>query len=133
MDDMQPYNQTNKETWKALFAGEQTSLRDTYLNADFPFSVPCIVTTNNKNLFLNLMCEDEFKTQAYFVEVVDYLGPPGTRPLAFTEFKHNLSESTERSLEKKKKERVEFKLKATSDNFLNNFKSLLVIFNHTLN
>ena len=70
-----------KEMWKALVAGEPTSIRDAYCNYEWSFRVPCIITTNNESLVTYLASSDEFKTQIMFYEVKDYLGPAGTKPV----------------------------------------------------
>lgn len=108
MDDMVPYTSQTKETWKALFSGEKTSIRDAYLNSEFNFNIPCILTTNNKNLFLNLMCENEFKYQAVFIEIKEYLGPEGSEPEQFRTFEANISQEMSEALLEKKRNREMF-------------------------
>jgi hypothetical protein len=80
LDDMTHYTKENKEVWKALLAGEETSIRDAYVNFLFSYHLPCIVTTNNKQMFVNMLAEPEFQTQAYFIQIDTYIGPPETRP-----------------------------------------------------
>lgn len=78
LDDMSGFTDMNKESWKALFVGQETAIRDCYYNVYWPYNVPCIVTTNNLFLITRLVSSPEFNTSAYYVEVRDYMGPPGT-------------------------------------------------------
>lgn len=123
MDDMTPYTSQTKETWKALFSGEKTSIRDAYLNTEFNFNIPCILTTNNKNLFLNLMAEDEFKYQATFVQVQDYLGPEGSEPVRFRTFEAEISDEMRESLLEKKRIRESYPEDEKKRAFLNAFNN----------
>lgn len=109
LDDMGFYTQDNKETWKALIAGQKTSIRDCYANFLWNYEVPCIITTNNENLFINLMASDEFKTQLVFVEVGYYMGPPGTEPKDMHTFETVISNEMAEKVQKKIKEREENK------------------------
>lgn len=109
LDDMAHYTKENKEIWKALMASEQTSIRDCYANFLFPHQLPCIITTNNKQMFLNFLSDNDFRTQGYFVEISSYMGPSGTEPVCFHERKMDISEDLEGELKVKEEERIKFK------------------------
>jgi hypothetical protein len=68
------------EMWKALVAGESTSICAKYLNYEWDYNVPCIITTNSRSLVSFLASSTNFKTQIMFYEVRSYIGPEGTRP-----------------------------------------------------
>jgi hypothetical protein len=106
LDDMKPYTHENKETWKALVAGEETAIRDAYANFAWKLKIPCIITTNNYFLVKALRISPEFNTQIIFQEITEYLGPPGTEPTDLHEVQSALSPELE---EKIMKEAEEFK------------------------
>jgi hypothetical protein len=81
LDDMNYMGGGDKvEMWKALVAGEPTSIREAYVNYEWDFRVPCIITTNQRSLVKYLASSEMFKTQVMFYEVTEYIGPEGTRP-----------------------------------------------------
>lgn len=108
LDDMQPYTDQNKETWKGLIAGEKTAIRDAYLNFLWDYNVPCIITTNNASLVTNLMLDDQFSTQIVIVEIDSYMGPSNTKVELFTQKEFHVSETIWKAMNEKKKQREEF-------------------------
>lgn len=118
MDDMTPYTQQNKETWKALVASQPTAIRDAYLNINWEYRLPCIITTNNLFLVSLLRQSSDFNTQIIFHEIDEYMGPPGTEPkdmfdveeffsIETNDALQNMMRSSEEHFLKKKKERDE--------------------------
>lgn len=79
LDDM-TYIDKQKEMWKALASGEQTSVRDAYCNTTFKHGLPCIITTNQYKMFDFMLESTHFKNDCYFFKVDEYMGPPGTNP-----------------------------------------------------
>jgi hypothetical protein len=106
---MTHYTKENKEMWKALLVGQQTSIRDCYANFLFEFKLPCIVTTNNREMFKNMMVDNEFRESAFFVEVTSYIGPPGTEPKAHWGTVMVVSDELMKEVEEKKIAREEYK------------------------
>jgi hypothetical protein len=101
LDDMNYTGGGDKqEMWKALVAGEATTIRDCYIHYEWTYNVPCIITTNKLSLLTYLATSPVFETQIVFVELNDYIGPEGTRPLDLTEVNLNLSHETENLIRK---------------------------------
>jgi hypothetical protein len=93
LDDMMFMKEENIETWKALLAGQSTSIVDKYFNYQWDFNVPCIVTTNNFKLLNYLMTRDEFKTSVMIQCLDQYIGPEGSKPKLFGECIIDIPES----------------------------------------
>jgi len=91
--------QNNRETWKALVAGQKIAIRDAYLNFQWNYQVPCIITTNNYAMVRHMANSDEFKTQAFFVNCDEYMGPPGTQVQVFSTCKFFMGEKFFQDLE----------------------------------
>ena len=83
LDDME-FTKKNIETWKALVASEEGSIRDCYVNEKWNHKVPCIINTNNKDMFNYFCNDDSFNTQVICIEVDEYIGPPGTQTNEFS-------------------------------------------------
>ena len=81
LDDMNCYTKENRETWKALVAGEPTSIRDAYMNYTWNHRAPCIITTNNPFLVYQMLSSEAFNTQIDMQEITEYMGPEGTCPV----------------------------------------------------
>jgi len=109
LDDMAHYTKDNKEQWKALMTGQPTSIRDCFVNFQFSKSLPCIVTTNNQNLFANMILSPEFNTSAIYVEITKYIGPPGTQPNDLQKIETCYSKEMEELIAKKALERSDYK------------------------
>ena len=76
LDDMRMIDKRNFETWKGLVASENTTMRDTYVNDMFEKSVPCIITTNNFEMFTTFCRSRMFNTQVVSIKVNDCLMSP---------------------------------------------------------
>lgn len=120
LDDMNFYSGDNKETWKALVAGQKTSIRDAYANFLWQNEVPCIITTNNENLVVNLAASPEFQTQIIFVQINSYMGPEGTEPKDMHMFEHSLNDEMLKKIYAKEKERELMKENKVNGNLLGN-------------
>lgn len=116
LDDINHYNDQNKEAWKRLCVGQPTNIRDAYTNLHWPYSVPCIIVTNNKNLFANLMLEEEFRTQCIFYNIGEgaYIGPEGTQPEKINTVESDLTAEMAEFIQWKKQQR-ESKFKKVDD------------------
>lgn len=115
LDDMNFFTNNNKESWKALIAGEQCSIRDAYCNLQWNYRVPCIITTNNLIMINQIRHSDEFKTQIIIQEIDTYIGPPGTEPNDLFSIQEELSQNTLEKLQelsKKYQEKQEEKKNA---------------------
>jgi hypothetical protein len=94
LDDMHYTGTGDKlEMWKALVAGETTTIREAYCNYNWNYNVPCIITTNIEGLVVFLMSSPHFNTQIVAVEVTEYMGPPDTRPECLSLVECSLSDS----------------------------------------
>lgn len=110
LDDMNFYNSLNKETWKALVAGQKTAIRDCHCNEYWDYTVPCIITTNNLLMVKQMYRSNEFNTQVIMVEISDYIGPDGTQPTEFQVINHDLSPETLDEIDKmEERERLNYK------------------------
>jgi ribosomal protein L24E len=93
LDDMNYTGGGDKtEIWKALVAGEKTTIRDAYVHYEWEHEIPCIITTNNEGLFIFMANSPVFKTQVLLYEVREYMGPPGTRPEDLTKVEIDASD-----------------------------------------
>jgi len=84
LDDVS-YIGNEKEMWKALVSGETVNINTKYHNFKWKGGVPCIVLTNELSTAHFWITTEAFKTQCCFVNVRNYLGPPGTRPEFFNQ------------------------------------------------
>lgn len=122
LDDMSPYSTNNKETWKALVASQPTAIRDAYMNYNWEFRVPCIITTNNLFLVQQLYRSKDFNTQVVFQEISEYMGPDGTQPQGMFEVEANFTLDTSDKLIKMMSESEEkFLIKKTLREEQSNF------------
>lgn len=108
LDDMNSYNAMNKECWKALTASQPTAIREAYTNFLWNYRVPTIITTNNYQMVMNMMIEKEFKTQSYFIEIRDYMGPPETKIKGFEIMDQDISPEFEEDVRVHEHERNDF-------------------------
>lgn len=110
LDDMNHWDKANNlESWKALCAGEPTNIREAYTNFEWRHRVPCIICTNNISMVNNMRLSSDFSTQVIGVEIRDYMGPEGTRPIGLDETEWDMGFESNRLLALKEKEREEFK------------------------
>jgi hypothetical protein len=65
---------------KKLLAGQECSIKASWVNVTIPGGMSVIITTNNLNFINYLYQSPEFKPFLYFYHVTDYIGPPGTEP-----------------------------------------------------
>lgn len=115
LDDMSVPDSKNKETWKALVAGQKTSIRDCHYNFAWDFEVPCIITTNNEFLVKMMFTSMEFNTQVVIQYVYDYMGPPGTKPQGLDVIEHDLPSEL---IDKFKKDRFEYEKRKEEEKLL---------------
>lgn len=80
LDDLRWDFKTRTEQYKALMSSEPVTVRSCYIQYFFDASIPCIILMNNEHVFKRMLNSDDFKLDAYFVKVSDYMGPPGTEP-----------------------------------------------------
>jgi hypothetical protein len=103
LDDMEYPAQDNVECWKQLLTGQKTAIRDCYMNYQWEFEIPCIICTNKLSLLARLLKDPDFEGRVFVVEVEDYLGPPGTRPVNLERSKHYLTEGTLKKVDERQK------------------------------
>lgn len=77
LDDM-TLNSSNYAIWKALVAGEKTTIRAFFCSDTYDLNLPCIITTNDLNMLTTFVKDSNFNTQVICVEIDTYLGPPET-------------------------------------------------------
>jgi hypothetical protein len=78
LDDMTRFTRDNKQSWKNLLAGQSTAIRDAYMCTKWEYNVPCIVTTNEREVYEIFLTDPEFSDVTVCINVQDYLGPPNT-------------------------------------------------------
>lgn len=95
MDDINHYDDANKECWKRLIVGQTTNINGKYCNLKWDYKVPCIILTNNKKLFKNLILSPEFGSQCMYYAVPngDFMGPEGTKPEDIDELEVDMPDS----------------------------------------
>ena len=94
------YNKKDKQMWKALVAGEEYNVRTPYNNYKFSNGLPAIICSNNIVHLSSWIKDTDFMTQVVFVDVSKYMGPVGTRPQKLSATKINLSDETQKDIEK---------------------------------
>jgi hypothetical protein len=104
LDDMNGFIDTNSlETWKALCAGEKTSIRACYVNRNWNKTIPCLILTNSLDLLTRLRTDPMFESQVVCVEITDYMGPLDSRPSFMTnDLQHHLSTDILKKIEFRK-------------------------------
>ena len=80
LDDMAIIQNNQKEMWKNLVAGVDTTIRGCYINIEYKANLPCIITTNNLDMVYIFATDNMFNTQVVIIEVDTYMGPEGTKP-----------------------------------------------------
>ncbi len=110
LDDINHYKEDNKESWKRLMVGQTTNINDKYTNIHWTYEIPCILVTNNKNLFTNMLMDLEFKTVCNFFSIPKgtYIGPPGTEPKGFDQVIASLDPEMQEFLEFRRQKREKF-------------------------
>jgi hypothetical protein len=103
LDDMEYPAPDNIECWKQLLTGQKTAIRDCFMNYQWEFEVPCIICTNKLSLLTRLVKDPAFQGRVFVVEVGDYMGPPGTRPLELENSELYIDNETVRAIEEKQK------------------------------
>jgi hypothetical protein len=103
LDDMEYPAQDNIECWKQLLTGQKTAIRDCYMNYQWEFEVPCIICTNKLSLVTRLVKDPAFQGRVFAVEVEDYMGPPGTKPVELENSEIYFNTETARKIEEKQK------------------------------
>jgi hypothetical protein len=127
LDDMSyTGGEDKREMWKALVAGETTSIRECYQHWEWTYNVPCIITTNNRKFVQYLATSTDFKTQVIICEIQDYMGPPGSRPEGIDKVEHDVSDALaseikayEANMSKNKAEKIEKSEEAKKKDFEN--------------
>lgn len=110
LDDMNHYTKDNKECWKRLVVGQTTNIRDAYVNLSWKYKVPCIILTNNKQMFKNFALDSDFKTQVMLVDLSDgfYMGPPGSKPQEIDSIEHEILPETQKYIDEEVLKRENF-------------------------
>ena len=123
LDDMVHYDQKTKQMWKQLVTGQPSSIRDAYIHFNWEYRIPCVITTNDIGLYANLQLDSDFKTSLYFQEIVEFMGPPGSKPDdSLFEYKAANSSITSSYIEEKKKKREEASIFPIFHQSLNNWR-----------
>ena len=82
VDDID-FKERDRQLWKALTAGETTTIKTPYFNHTFMNGMPTIICTNSLKMVKFWLKDTDFRTQVKMVEVTKYMGPDGTRPDTF--------------------------------------------------
>ena len=98
------------EMWKALISGEELNINTKYHNYFWKGGLPCIVMTNDLSTTAFWTSSPMFNTQCCFVNIRDYMGPPGTRPSFLDRVECYFDDEFSRALaeEKDRKKRKDF-------------------------
>jgi hypothetical protein len=99
LDDMAYPDESLRETWKNLMAGEEGNLSGKYVNLPWTFKIPCIICTNNLNLIALLQFSDQMNGRAWIIEINDYMGAPGTKDDILYDIETEITKETQEELE----------------------------------